>query len=373
MKESAFIMQLVNGTHDPRPKTTNSRQVAEPEILIRGYKHHKPILSRVTDNHNPLIHITLNLSIMVTFTLKISATSMIASKTNILSIYKLIHKPSYFTTNRFTKPYSSYGLATTKSYKNAQSASIADEERSMTEFENHALRNGLRAEAMPKHVAMFMDGHWKSIKARDLPPELGYGAGRRSLKEIARICCELGIRVLSVYTNFPRPKEEVDFAIDMTKSDIEELSRNDIRVSIIGNRNAIPDSLLEIITRAEESTKNNKTLHIIEAVNYTGRSDIIQACKALAGKVKDGELHPTAIDENVFQQELETNCSEFPNPDLMIRTGGKQSVGNFMLWQLAYSELSFVDKSAFEFNSTDFIKALQVYQSRHRRFGGNKI
>ncbi|KAI3749897.1 hypothetical protein L2E82_20517 [Cichorium intybus] len=247
----------------------------------------------------------------------------------------------------------------------------------MTEVDNHALRTGLRAEAMPKHVAMFMDGHPKSGKARHLPPELGYGADCRWLKDIARICCELGIRVLSVYTssseNFPRPKEEVDFAIDMTISDLEELSRNDIRVSVIGNRNAIPESLLEIITQAEESTKNNKSLHIIEAVNYTGRSDIIQACIALAGKVKHGVLQPTEIDENVFQQELETNCSKFPNPDLVIRTGGKHSVGNFMLWQLAYSELCFVDKSAMEFDENDFIKALDVYQNRNRRFGGNKI
>ncbi|KAJ0430368.1 putative ditrans,polycis-polyprenyl diphosphate synthase ((2E,6E)-farnesyl diphosphate specific) [Helianthus annuus] len=146
--------------------------------------------------------------------------------------------------------------------------------------------------------------------------------------------------------------------------------RNDIRVSVIGKRDSISDSLLDMITKMEETTKNNKSLHIIEAIDYTGRGEIIQACVALAGKVKDGVIQPEDIDENVFQQELETKCSEFPDPDIMIRTGGKYSIDNFMIWQMAYTELYFVEKDDLEFNKTSFVEALDSYQKRSRRFGG---
>ncbi|KAI3760408.1 hypothetical protein L1987_50803 [Smallanthus sonchifolius] len=236
----------------------------------------------------------------------------------------------------------------------------------MVQVENQVLHNNLRPEMMPKHVAMIME------RERVLLREVGYS--RRSLVDVARICCELGIKVLSVYTcssGKNQLKEEVDFTMNLTKSDLEELSRNDIRVSVIGDRKAIPDSMLEIITQLEEATKNNKSFHITETVNYTGHFDIIQSCIALAEKVKDGLLEPEEIDESVFEQQLDTKFSEFPDPDLIIRTGGKYNVGNFMLWQSAYSEICFVEKDGLQFNMNDFIEVLEVYQKRNRRFGGS--
>ncbi|KAI3760412.1 hypothetical protein L1987_50807 [Smallanthus sonchifolius] len=222
-----------------------------------------------------------------------------------------------------------------------------------------ALYDGLQADAMPKHVTLFLDG-----------------ASRGQLKDIARICCDLKIKVLSVFTfssgkdyqNLLMSKHEEihDVATNIMKLDLEDLSR----VSVIGKRTVIPDSLLEIIRDVEETTKKNKSLQIIEAIDYTGRGDIIQACMALAEKVEHGLIQPDDVDENVFQQELETKCSEFPNPDLMIRTDGKYSIDNFMLWQMAYAELYFVEKDDFGFNKTKFIEALDAYQKRSRRFGG---
>ncbi|KAK9065931.1 hypothetical protein SSX86_015333 [Deinandra increscens subsp. villosa] len=232
---------------------------------------------------------------------------------------------------------------------------VSSKEGSIAEVEYH----GLRAESMPKHVALFIDDDRV--------------ASRRVLHDIARICCDLGIKVLSIYThscrNFLEPKE-VGFVRNITKSELEDLARNDIRVSVIGKRSAILDSQLKIIKEAEESTKNNRSLHIIEAIDYTGCNDIIQACIAFAEMVINGLIQPEDIEEDVFEQELETKCSEFPNPDLMIRTGGKYSIDNYMLWQMAYSELYFVEKDDTEFNNTSFIKALHEYLKRSRRFGG---
>ncbi|MFS7964781.1 putative ditrans,polycis-polyprenyl diphosphate synthase ((2E,6E)-farnesyl diphosphate specific) [Helianthus anomalus] len=238
-------------------------------------------------------------------------------------------------------------------------APIAEEEDSVAELKYQALYDGLQAELLPTHVAiMFMDG-----------------ASGEQLNDIARICCELRIKVLSVSTlssaNVRRSKEEVDVTTNITKLSLEDIERNDIRVSVIGKRDSISDSSLDIINKMEKTTKNNKSLHIIEAIDYTGRGDIIQACMALAEKVKDGVIQPEDIDENVFEQELETKCSEFPNPDLMIRTGGKYSIDNFMIWQMAYTELYFVEENDdLEFNKTSFVEALDSYQKRSRRFGG---
>ncbi|PWA40165.1 cis-prenyltransferase [Artemisia annua] len=280
---------------------------------------------------------------MVTLFLKMSSPLMLASKTtNILS-----RKPLYNSTT-------CCNLAVTTSYTNEPSA----------------LCNGLRAESMPKHVAILMDRQRRTGKAGDTHNDLGYG--QVSLMDIARICIALGIKVLSIYP-LSRPKEEIDYANNVKKWDLEVLSSNEIRLSVIGNRNTIPESQLEIISHVEEATITNKSLHIVEAVNYSGRSDIIRACIGLAEKLKDGLTQPSKIDENIFQQELETNCLDFPNPDLVIRTGGKRTIGNFMLWQSAYSELYFVEKDASQFNKADFIEALDAYQKRNRRFGGNEL
>ncbi|GKB26177.1 dehydrodolichyl diphosphate synthase 2-like protein [Tanacetum coccineum] len=295
---------------------------------------------------------------MDTFLLSTSSLSMFASRNNILPGSKLIRNP--VTKNRSRKPYTLYDYAITKSYLNTPSASISTKEGNKAELEYQALCNGLRAESIPKHVALLMDGQRRLAKESDLPHELSHSVGCPSLMDIARICCELRI------------KGGVDLAINITKLDLDELSRNDIKVSVIGNRSAIPDSQLQMLTHMEETTKNNKTLHIIEAIEYNGRLDMVQACITLAKKVSDGLIQPTEIDGDVFEQELETKFLEFPNPDLVIRTGGKYNVENFMLWQAAYSEFCFIEKDALQFDKIDFIEALDVHEKRNRPFGGSE-
>ncbi|XP_071741088.1 uncharacterized protein [Rutidosis leptorrhynchoides] len=302
---------------------------------------------------------------MACFLLKISSPSILTSKTNILPPQQLTHKPFYFTANLSKKPQK---LAITNRYQTPTSISNAvKDDISNMEVEYLALCNIVRAGPIPKHVALLMDSHKNTEKRRGF-----HTINDHSLIDIAQSCCELGIKVLSVYTLPEKLSVGSGFALNILKLDSNELSRNDIKVSVIGNRNSIPNSLQEIITKVEETTKNNKSLHIIEAVNYSGRLDMVQACKALAEKVYGGLMEPIQIDENVFQQELETKCLDFPNPDLMIRTGGKYSVDDFMLWQSAYAEICFVEKNGVQFDKIDFIEALHVYQKRNRRFGGSK-
>lgn len=141
---------------------------------------------------------------------------------------------------------------------------------------------------------------------------------------------------------------------------------------MIGNRSMLRESIQKVIYKVEEATKRNSRLHLIFAIDYNGQSDIIQACTSVASKVKDGLIQVEDINESLFEQELQTNCCEFPNPDLLIRTGGKIRLSNFMLWQLAYTELYFVDKLSPDFDGVDFMEAVSSFQKRRRRYGGIK-
>jgi len=146
----------------------------------------------------------------------------------------------------------------------------------------------------------------------------------------------------------------------------------DIRVSFIGDKSTISKSLREAVTVVEEMTKSNSGLHVIIALNYSGRQDILQATKSIASKVNTGHLAVTDIDKNIFEQELETHRAEFPEPDLLIRTSGEQRISNFMLWQLAYTELYFAKKLFPDMEQEDFIDALKSFQPRERRYGGSQ-
>lgn len=142
-----------------------------------------------------------------------------------------------------------------------------------------------------------------------------------------------------------------------------------VKVSVIGKRTNIPESLIDLIREAEEATKNNKEKHLIWALDYSGKFDILQACKSLAEKAKNGLINVEDIDENLMDKELMTSCSEFPNPDLLIRTSGEQRISNFYLWQSAYTELYFPSVLWPDFGGTEYLEALNWYQKRQRRFG----
>ncbi|KAI9388316.1 hypothetical protein POPTR_009G045500v4 [Populus trichocarpa] len=243
------------------------------------------------------------------------------------------------------------------------------------------LPEGLLREAMPRHVAVIMDGNARWARQRGfIALSAGHEAGARSLRELVELCCDWGVRVLTVfafsYDNWIRPKVEVDFLMSlferMLKSELDNFVRQGARVSTIGDSSRLSESLKKLISDVEEKTKDNSRLHLIVAVSYSGKYDVTQACKSIAQKVKDGTVQLEDIDESLLEQELETNCAEYPCPDLLIRTSGELRISNFLLWQLAYTELFFAEALWPDFGKAEFIEALTSYQQRQRRYGGRR-
>ncbi|KAF7142465.1 hypothetical protein RHSIM_Rhsim05G0214300 [Rhododendron simsii] len=240
-----------------------------------------------------------------------------------------------------------------------------------------SLPAGLRREAMPEHLAVIMDGNRRWARTKGLPVVAGYEAGLRALKGMVQLCCRWGIRVLTIFAfssdNWLRPKVEVGFLMRLLergmKDEVNNFMRDNIRFSCIGDTLKLPDPVKELITYAEERTKHNSGLQLIVAVSYSGKYDIVQACQSIALKVKDGVIEPEDINEFLIEQELQTNCAEIPNPDLLIRTSGELRVSNFLLWQLAYTELYFTQSHWPDFGETEFVMALRSFQQRQRRYG----
>uniref|UniRef100_A0A0E0JR83 Alkyl transferase n=1 Tax=Oryza punctata TaxID=4537 RepID=A0A0E0JR83_ORYPU len=215
------------------------------------------------------------------------------------------------------------------------------------------LPRGLRAESLPRHVAVVMDGNARWARARGLPSAAGHEAGRRALEETVRLSRAWGIRALTAFAfsneNWSRPKVEVDFLMRLFErvihDSVAEFLREGIRLHVIGDSSRLPISLQKIATEAEEATRNNSQLDLTLAISYSGRTDIVQACRKLAQKVQSKVLAAEDIDEALFADELATSCAadELPYPDLLIRTSGELRLSNFLLWQSAYSELFFTD------------------------------
>ncbi|XP_010443627.1 PREDICTED: dehydrodolichyl diphosphate synthase 2 [Camelina sativa] len=261
-----------------------------------------------------------------------------------------------------------------RSTKSEVALTPAEEEEEVT------LPEELQPELMPKHVAIIMDGNGRWAKNQGLQPWDGHRAGVEALKEIVELSGRWGIQVLTVFAfstdNWIRPRIEIDFLFSLfersLKSEFQNLAKNDVRISIIGDSSKLPKSLLRLINEVEEGTKNNTRLQLIVAVGYSGKYDVLQACRGIAQRVKDGEIDVDEIDEGLIEQELETNCTEFPYPDLLIRTSGELRVSNFLLWQLAYTELFFAQELWPDFGRSGYVEALMSFQQRQRRFGGRK-
>ncbi|CAH8363123.1 unnamed protein product [Eruca vesicaria subsp. sativa] len=230
---------------------------------------------------------------------------------------------------------------------------------------------------MPKHVAIILDGNRRWAKKEGLTIPEGHEAGGRRVLEMIMDFFSVGINTVSLFVfsteNWRRPEDEVNYLMDMfkffSKTEIPFFQRNKIKISVIGNRLNIPTSLLEGIQEIEEATKNYEGKQIIMAVDYSGRFDILQACKSLAEKTKKGLIQVEDINEKLIENELMTKCSEFPNPDLLIRTSGEQRISNFFLWQSAYTELYFPTVQWPDFSKAEYFEALTWYQQRQRRFG----
>ncbi|WP_202077150.1 isoprenyl transferase [Caldalkalibacillus salinus] len=229
-------------------------------------------------------------------------------------------------------------------------------------------------ENIPQHVAIIMDGNGRWAKQRGLPRVAGHREGMKSVREVTRAADELGVKVLTLYAfsteNWKRPKDEVDYLMklpqDYINLELEELIEKNVQIRLIGTEEGLPKHTLEALKIAREKTQENTGLILNFALNYGSRAEIVQSVKDIATKVKTGELEVKDIDESLVQTHLLTNG--LTDPDLLIRTK-EIRLSNFMLWQLAYTELYFSDVYWPEFSRDHFLKAILEYQRRVRRYG----
>ena len=228
---------------------------------------------------------------------------------------------------------------------------------------------------LPRHVAVVMDGNGRWANKRHLPRAAGHKAGVSATRKIVENCAKKGIEALTIFAfsseNWNRPKAEVSSLMSLFVStitaEVKKLDKKNVRVRFIGDRTRFSEKLQQSIESSEELTRDNTGLQLNIAANYGGRWDIVNACRRLAEAVKEGAVAVGDIDEEMFDSSV--SLSEMPAPDLFIRTGGEQRISNFLIWQLAYSELYFIDTLWPDFSGEDFEASLEWYAGRQRRFG----
>ena len=231
---------------------------------------------------------------------------------------------------------------------------------------------------IPQHIAIIMDGNRRY--AEEVLGEStikGHTMGREKLKEVLEWCMDLKVKHLTLFAfsteNFKRDPEEVNYIMELMEksfyeyADSEEVHKYRAGIKVIGDRNLFPESLLKAVEYAEEKTKDYNELTVYMAIGYGGRQDIANAVRCIAAKVRDGELDLDDIDEDLISSAIST--SDIPDPDLVLRTSGEVRLSNFLLWQMAYSELYFTDVSWPGFRYIDFLRAIRTYQQRKRRYG----
>ncbi len=230
--------------------------------------------------------------------------------------------------------------------------------------------------SVPKHLAIIMDGNGRWAKKRMLPRIAGHRKGVEAVKDIVRAAGNLGVSVLTIYAfsteNWRRPAEEVSDLMGILRHfvqrDVQELAENGVRLRVIGDYQALAPDLVDLIDDAIRATTSNVKMTLVVALNYGGQDEILRATRALAIAVAKGEISPDDIDTDRFEQQLFT--SGLPPVDLLIRTSGEERLSNFLLWQLAYAELLFVDTLWPDFKAPQLAEALDIYAGRERRFGG---
>jgi tritrans,polycis-undecaprenyl-diphosphate synthase [geranylgeranyl-diphosphate specific] len=251
---------------------------------------------------------------------------------------------------------------------------VGDALRDATE---RKLLERVRSEPVPHHLAIIMDGNRRFAGERGMAVTDGHAAGRDTLEKLLDWCLEVGIRVLTVYAlsteNFTRSPEELEGLMDLFDRALRDIAgdervhRNEIRVRMIGKRELLPPRVQEAIRIAEKATEKYSQYRYNVALAYGGRDEILDAIRALAQEVRDGTLEPGQIDSDAVSRRLYT--SDLPDPDLVFRTSGEERISNFLLWQSAYSELYFSDVLWPGLTRTDFLRAIQAYQKRRRRYG----
>jgi undecaprenyl diphosphate synthase len=228
---------------------------------------------------------------------------------------------------------------------------------------------------LPRHIAVIMDGNGRWAKGKGAARIFGHRNAVQAVKAITEGCGELGIKFLTLYAfsteNWGRPKEEVEglmeLLVNTLQKEINSLHENQVRLLTIGNISHLPKDCQKNLIEAREATRNNTGLTLLLALSYSGRWEIVKASKRIAEDVKRGALKPEEIDETLFAGYLET--AGIPDPELLIRTSGEMRISNFLLWQIAYTELYITETFWPDFRKEDLYKAICAYQKRERRFG----
>jgi undecaprenyl diphosphate synthase len=235
----------------------------------------------------------------------------------------------------------------------------------------------LPAPAPPAHIAIIMDGNGRWAKARGLPRVAGHRRGAEAVRRTITAAAELGISYLTLFgfssENWKRPSDEVNDLMGLLRhylrGEIAELHQEGVRLKVIGDRARLAPDIVTLINNAEQLTRDNTGLTLIVALSYGGRDDIVRASRKLAEDVAAGRLEASEIDEARLSASLFT--ADIPDPDLLVRTSGEQRISNFLLWQLAYTELVFTDTLWPDFGRADLAKAISDYHGRERRYGAS--
>jgi len=227
----------------------------------------------------------------------------------------------------------------------------------------------------PQHVAIIMDGNGRWAKQRHLPRNMGHRAGVKAVRRSVEYCARHNINYLTLFAfsseNWQRPQKEVGLLMDLFMSslqkEVENLHSNNVRVSFIGDHVGLAPKLIEQMRHSEQLTCDNAGLHLLIAIGYGGRGDLVAATRHLAQQAQAGRLDPATIDESMLSQHVALNG--LPDPDLFIRTGGERRISNFLLWNLAYTELYFADVLWPDFDDDEMQRAVTWFSQRERRYG----
>jgi len=238
-----------------------------------------------------------------------------------------------------------------------------------------SFKEQINLDRLPKHIAIIMDGNGRWANERGKPRIFGHRNGVKSVRETTEAAAEIGIKHLTLYAfsteNWNRPKLEVNalmaLLVDTIRKEIATLNKNDICLNSIGDTSKLPKRTEIALMEAIEATKKNSRMNLNLALNYSGRWDIKNATQRIAAEVKEGLLEIDQIDDKLFSSYLSTSIS--PDPELMIRTSGEQRISNYLLWEMAYSELYFTNKLWPDFRKEDLYEAIVEFQHRERRFG----
>lgn len=228
---------------------------------------------------------------------------------------------------------------------------------------------------LPVHIAIIMDGNGRWAKKNGMPRIAGHKRGLESVRTVVKACVNKGIPYLTLFAfsseNWRRPPTEVHLLMELFANALEskakKLNDNDVCLRVVGDTTRFSSKIRMLINRAENLTRDNEKLHLTVAANYGGRWDISQACQKICAEIVAGKINPDDVDEQDIEQRLSTRF--LPEPDLFIRTGGEKRISNFLLWQLAYTELYFTDTLWPEFDNEAFERALRSFTKRQRRFG----